>query len=165
MKKSKNCSLAPTCLDCTERLYCGTGIASKCDRFNYDTSSISLPCHTCSRTATCPTLRAVRACKKAEGIHPLMMAASAPNLKTYALRMEEYMPFEAEWVTLDNKAIRLFLGEPKYNGNIWTIDEKDGREVATIRHDGCILNGIVDLTEFLDYEDSPIRFNRVKLAL
>lgn len=154
----------PSCIECTERFECGVGNASLCKGFSRDMGVLSPPCITCERRSGCLTWKECVNCGKKEDIKSVSQSASAPGLKKYALRLAEFLPFEAEWATVDSQAIRLFLGEPFYRKGKWCAGP-DGREICTVSYEDGMLNGIVDLGEFLEYKDGPIGFSMAKITL
>lgn len=154
----------PTCVECVGRFECGVGNANLCKGFVRDMGVLMPPCATCERRSTCYTWKECVECGRKENIKSVSQSAEAPNLKKYALRLAEFLPFEAEWAAVDSQAIRLFLGEPLYKRGKW-CPCASGREICSVNYGDGMLNGVVDLTEFLEYEGGPIGFSMTKITL
>lgn len=155
----------PSCMLCTDRFECGVGNARSCDKmFRMDMGVLLPPCATCERRPTCSTWNECLQCERREVQKTIAQTATEPDFRTYVLRMAEFLPYEAEYAAVDSTAIRVFLGEPVYRSGKWRPCAT-GREICTVSYGDSMLNGVLDLTEFLEYPGGPVCFQSTLITL
>ena len=154
----------PTCVECVDRFECGVGNAMLCKGFRPDMGVLFPKCVTCERRPICSTWRECLECGRREVQKGITQTASEPDFRTFALRLAEFLPYEAEYAAVDADAIRLFLGEPVYRAGRWK-PSSIGREICSISYGDSMLNGVVDMNPYLEYPGGPVCFQSTLITL